>query len=412
MNLLLRILFICSVVILSDVYFYRLVRQTFLTTDKWIRSLKIFCIVFTVCFLIFVLSVYSIVGFPEDDFIKYRQLFLVLDAFVLVYLPKSISAIIILVYDVLRFLLNLTRRLSYKKDNLAKSKFIYRIAMFLYFAVLVFTVYGFVYEKSDFKIQKVDLNFRNLPKSFEGFTIVQISDLHLGSYTDTKTFEKAVNLIKSLHADLFFMTGDIVNVSYKEVLPFTSYFNSINPPFGKISILGNHDIGDYFSLKFPKNQEQLTNSLIATEKNEGFKLLIDSSLYLRKGNDSIAIIGTNNCGDFPFKHTGNLNKALQNTKKSDFKILLSHDPDEWKDEVLGKTNIDLTLSGHTHAMQLAFICGSIHLSPSAIRYKHWYGLYQTGQQYLYVNPGLGYSGFAGRIGIRPEITLITLHCIN
>jgi len=189
------------------------------------------------------------------------------------------------------------------------------------------------------------------------------------------------------------MTGDIINVSYKEAEPFISFFNKINPPYGKYSILGNHDIGDYFSIKHPANQEWLTQQLIATEKQMGFRLLVDSSCYIKKGKDSIAILGINNCGTYPFLHSGNLDKAMRMTKNSDFRILLSHDPDEWQDEILSKTNIDLTLSGHTHAMQLAFICGSIRISPSALKYKNWYGLYQTAQQFIYVNPGLGFSGF-------------------
>jgi predicted MPP superfamily phosphohydrolase len=302
--------------------------------------------------------------------------------------------------------------LSGGKKISPEKKIIYRIALALYFLVLGYTVYGFVYEKSDYKIQKVDLTFNDLPKSFDGFTIAQISDLHLGSFTNPKTLEKAFSMTKNLHPDVLFITGDLINVSYEEFLPYIPYFNSINPPFGKFSILGNHDIGDYFSLEHPDNQEWLTEKLIETERQVGFQLLIDSSCFIKKGNDSIAIIGVNNCGSFPFKHSGNLKKAMQKTNVSDFKILLSHDPDQWQKEVTEKTNIDFTLSGHTHAMQLAIICGNIRLSPSEIRYKNWYGLYNKGKQYLYVNPGLGFSGFSGRIGIRPEITMITLHCSN
>jgi uncharacterized protein len=412
MNLFLRILVICSVIIIADFYFFMLLKQNFFSNKKKIQNLKIFCIIFPILFLLFELAIYFFVGLPEDNYIKYRQLFLVLDVFVLVYLPKSFAGAVLIIYDILKFIYrNILKFLNFKKIH-SGSKIVYRIALALYFTVLAFAIYGFIYQKTDFKIQKIDICFNTLPKSFDGFTIVQISDLHLGSYTENKTFGLAVEMINDLKPDILFMTGDIINVSYKELLPYSPYFNSINPPYSKFSILGNHDIGDYFSLKHPVNQEILTQKLISTEKDVGFKLLVDTTYYIKKGKDSIAIIGINNCGTFPFKHSGDLHKAMKNTNKSDFKILLSHDPDEWENEIIHKTNIDLTLSGHTHAMQLALICGNLKLSPSALKYKYWYGLYNIGKQFLYVNPGLGYSAFSGRIGIRPEITFITLHHSN
>jgi len=412
MNLFLRIFVIFFVIIIADYYFYRIIKHNFFTDKKKIRKLKVLCILFTIIFVLFETGVYYFVGFPKDDYIKYRQLFLVLDAFVLIYLPKSMAGIVLLIYDFIRIIRKSFLKLTVKRKSQPENKTIYRIAIALYFLMLFYSIYGFVYVKTDFKINKVDVNLKKLPKSFDGFTIVQISDLHLGSYTENKTFGRAIEMIKGLKPDILFMTGDIINVSYKEILPFTEYFKSLDPPYGKYSILGNHDIGDYFSLKHPDDQEWLTKKLMETEKSLGFKLLVDTAVYLKIGKDSIALAGINNCGSYPFKHSGNLKKAMKNTKESDFKILLSHDPDEWKQEIVQKTNIDLTFSGHTHAMQLAIILGNLKLSPSALKYKYWFGLYHEGQQFLYVNPGLGYSGFAGRIGIRPEITCITLHSSN
>jgi predicted MPP superfamily phosphohydrolase len=351
-----------------------------------------------------------VVGYPQDNFIKYRQLFLVLDTFILIYLPKSFSGLVLIIYDVIRLISKAFAKLFRYKTSYKGSKAIYKIAMVFYLLAFACAIYGFVYEKTNFKVQKIDITFDNLPESFDGFTMIQISDLHMGSYSDIKTFRKAVEIIKGLKPDALFMTGDIINVTYKELEPYITDFKSINPPYGKFSILGNHDIGDYFTLKFPDNQEWLTRKIIETEKKAGFRVLIDTTYYLHKGKDSIAILGVNNCGTFPFKQSGNLKKAMLNTNNKDFKILLSHDPDHWQKEVTQKTNIDLTFSGHTHAMQLALIWGKLKLSPSALKYENWYGLYNQGVQYLYVNPGLGFSGFSGRIGIRPEITLITLHC--
>lgn len=412
MNLIIRILVIISVIIISELYFYRLLKISFFSDLKKIRLLKIVCVSFPVLFIIYYLIINVIVGFPEDNFIKYRQLFLLLDAFVLIYIPKSLVALILIVVDIARLILKLIIRIANTRIANLKQRLIYRIILVIYLILFAYIIYGFAYEKTNFKVQRVEIFSNKLPENFNGFTIVHISDLHLGSYTDTKAFEKAIKIIKDQNPDLLLITGDLINVSYKELSPFSAYFSSINPAYGKFSILGNHDIGDYFSLKHPKNQEWLTNELINSEKQFGFKLLIDSACYIRKGTDSIAIIGVNNCGNFPFKHSGDLKKAMNNIGSNDFKILLSHDPDHWQNEVVHKTNIDITLSGHTHAMQMAIILGNIHISPSALKYKNWFGLYQIGEQYLYVNPGLGFSGFSGRIGIRPEITLIILHCSN
>ncbi len=412
MNLLIRLLIVSVIIIVSDIYFYRLLKTGIFTNKKNHRALKIIIILLAICFIIFEMGIYVFVGFPEADYFKYRQLYLVLDVFILIYLPKSISAIILIINDIYRLVYKIILKLFGKTNQPYNHGIINKLATFMFFVTLAFAIYGFIYGKTDFKIQKVDLKYNKLPKSFDGFTIAQISDLHLGSYKDTASFGKAINLIKTLNPDVLFITGDIINVTYKELLLYKNYFSSVKPPYGIFSILGNHDIGDYFSVKHPTNQEQLTQKLIDTEKKMGFRLLIDSTCYIKKGNDSIAILGVNNYGKFPFEMHSDLGKALKLTKDSDFKILLSHNPEHWKNEVKNNTNIDLTLSGHTHAMQLAIIIDGIHISPSALIYDNWYGLYQKSQQFLYVNPGLGYSGFSGRIGTRPEITYITLHCSN
>jgi uncharacterized protein len=412
MNLLIRLFIMSVVIIVSDIYFYRLLKESFFTNKKKQRTLKTVVILLAVCFIIFEIGIYVFVGFPEADYLKYRQLFLVLDVFILVYLPKSIAAIILLINDIFRWVYKLILKLFGKTNKLYNHSIINKMAIFMFFVTLAYAIYGFAYEKTNFTIQKVDLSFKKLPKSFDGFTIAQISDLHLGSYKDTASFSKAMKLIKTLNPDVLFITGDIINVTYKELFPFLNCLKSIKPPFGIFSILGNHDIGDYFSMKHPDNQEELTQKLIETEKKMGFRLLVDSAGYIKKGQDSIAILGVNNFGKFPFEMHSDLRKALKHTTENDFKILLSHNPEHWKKEVKNNTNIDLTLSGHTHAMQLAIIFDGIHISPSALIYKNWYGLYQCNQQFLYVNPGLGFSGFSGRIGTRPEITYITLHRSN
>jgi len=359
--------------------------------------------------MLFEAGCYIVVGNPLDDSVKYRELFAPLSAFILVYLPKTFAAVFLIFFDLIRFIASKIHFDKKSKIEKKRHRWAYIIALLILLTTLVYCIYGFTFQKTQVKIQKIDLQFKKLPSSFEGFKIVQISDLHLGTFKNTNAYENYIEIIKELSPDMLVMTGDMINVSDKELEPYYALFNSIHAPYGKFSILGNHDIGDYFTLKKPANIDLITKNLIQGERNMGFTVLIDSSIYIKKNNDSIALIGVNNWGTFPFKKSGNLEKATKNTNDLDFKILLSHDPNHWLYEVSDKTNIDLTLSGHTHAMQIGFVSKNIKFSPSMFVYKYWMGLYADGEQKLYVNPGLGYSGFSGRIGIRPEITEITLH---
>ncbi len=408
MNLLIRVLIILLIVIVSDFYYYQTLKNSFFHNTKHQLILKYIIIILCICFIIFELSVYFIIGFPEDSYIKYRQLFLILDAFILIYLPKAVIAFFLIISDLIKLIIKLSKYILRKKSKIVIPKWIYITAFISYFVIEGIAVYGFVYGKTNLKVERVEIFSSKLPKSFDGFTIVQISDLHLGSFLNTKTIEESVDIVNKINPDIIVFTGDLINVSDKEIKPFINILSKLRSTYGKFSILGNHDIGDYFTLKKPINQSDITRKLIIDEKEMGFIILIDSSCYIKKGSDSIGLIGVNNCGFYPFKHSGNLPKAMKNVKDTDFKVLLSHDPNHWRAEVIEKTDIDVTLSGHTHAMQMAVICKLFKISPAMFKYHEWYGLYNSGEQQLYVNPGMSYSGFSGRIGTRPEITLITL----
>jgi len=412
MNLLIRITVLCLVIIISDVFFYKLLKCFFVRNDRQKKILKTIVLFQTVVFILFEAGCYIVVGYPMDDPVKYRELFAPLSVFILVYVPKFFSAIFLLLYDLVVLLFSKFFRAFRNIKNTKKPAWIHYWALLVLLLVFSYCLYGFVYEKTNVKIVKVDLHFKKLPKAFDGFKIVQITDVHLGSFKNPKTIEHFINEIKGLSPDMLVMTGDMINVSDKELDPYYSSFNGLNPPNGKYSILGNHDIGDYFKLKDPPNQAAMTKKLIAGEKKMGFIVLIDSACYIRKDGDSISLLGVNNCGTFPFKKSGNLEKTLKYARNEDFKILLSHDPNHWTQEVCGRTNIDLTLSGHTHAMQIAILTKLFRFSPSRFIYKRWCGQYEMNNQMLYVNPGLGFSGFSARIGIRPEITLLTLHTTN
>jgi len=410
MNLLIRVLVVSLIILVAELYFYRLLKNLFLKNEKKKNVLKFIVIGFAILFILFEGGCYLLVGAPLDDSAKYRQLFLPLSAFILVYIPKAAAALVLMAYDIVRFSVFFLLRKKARHKPKRQGRSIYVAALLVLMIVLGFCIYGFTFGKTKVKIQREEFYFSQLPAGFEGFRIIQISDLHLGTFTDVAIVKEYLKTIGELEPDMLVITGDMINVSDTEFAPYQEDFKAINPPFGKYSILGNHDIGDYFKMKNPPKLEAITANLIRRERETGFKVLIDSACHIYKDGDSIALIGVNNFGMFPFKKTGNLKKAMSYTNPADFKILLTHDPNHWAMEVRDKTNIQMTLSGHTHAMQMAIVTKYFRFSPSQFINKYWYGAYGADEQKLYVNPGLGYSGFHGRIGSRPEITDIVLHC--
>ncbi len=258
-------------------------------------------------------------------------------------------------------------------------------------------------------VREVDFEFPHLPAAFDGFRIVQISDLHVGTYGDDDRFvRKLVGVINGLHPDAVMFTGDIVNRHSSELIPFVDALSGIEAPYGVFSILGNHDYGDYADWPSEADKAADVAALCAMQESMGWKLLLNQTEFMHSGRDSIAVIGVENIGDPPFRIYGSLHKAYPAVGDSVSKILLSHNPAHWTDSIAGHddVNIALTLSGHTHAMQIE-VAG---LSPAAMRYATWGGMYgdEAGRHALYVNIGAGTVGMPMRLGATPEITLITL----
>ena len=238
---------------------------------------------------------------------------------------------------------------------------------------------------------------------------MHFSDLHLGSFSFRySVLQKVIDLINDLKPDFIFFTGDLVNNYAWELKGWTKIFNQLNAKTGKYAVLGNHDYGDYSTWKSEKAKEDNLNSIKYFYHKIGFKLLLNSSDIIDFKDDKIAIVGVENWGVPPFKKYGDLQRALNKVKEIPFKILLSHDPTHWEKEVLYKTNIALTLSGHTHGMQAGIQLKKKQWSPIKYKYKHWAGLYKINEQVLNVNKGIGWIGFPGRLGVRPEISLIEL----
>lgn len=271
-------------------------------------------------------------------------------------------------------------------------------------------LYGMFKGKYNFKVLKYDLEFDDLPDAFDGYRITQISDIHSGSFDNREKIVYGVNLINKQKSDAILFTGDMVNNKTEEMLPWAELFGTLEAKDGKYSVLGNHDYGDYIPWETEELKKQNLEDLKDLQKKMGFDLLLNEHRYLKKGEDKIALVGVENWGRGGFKKAGDLKKASSQIGAGDFKILMSHDPSHWEDVVIhDDVHYHLTLSGHTHGMQFGIeIPGWIKWSPVKWRYKYWAGVYKELGQFINVNRGFGFLGYPGRVGIWPEITVITL----
>jgi uncharacterized protein len=272
--------------------------------------------------------------------------------------------------------------------------------------------YGMAVGKYRYTIKNVPLAFKDLPKAFDGFKIVQISDIHSGSFDDIEAVKKGIALINEQKADLLLFTGDLINSQKDEINPYIEIFASLTSTYGKYAVLGNHDYYGYYNVA-EKDKKTYWDDFMAKFKSMGFTLLNNENTYVEKDGEKICLAGVENWGagrHFP-KH-GDLPKALVGVKKEDFTVLMSHDPSHWDHHVLpDPKHVHLTLSGHTHGMQFGIDIPGFKWSPVKYRYPRWMGLYEEKGQYLYVNRGFGFLAFPGRVGMWPEITVIELKTV-
>lgn len=275
-------------------------------------------------------------------------------------------------------------------------------------------LYGITKGKYQYTIQKISLSFEDLPPAFDGFRMVQISDIHAGSFDSKSKVEKGIDMINDLNADVVCFTGDLVNVEKDEIDPYIDIFAKINAKYGKFATLGNHDYYGSYDRSDDASKNLYFNDFFKKYTSMGFDLLNNTHRNIKIGQDSINIIGVENWGAgrwFPKK--GDLQRACESLQDKGFNVLLSHDPTHWEEKVLSfEKHIHLTLSGHTHGFQFGFQMPGFQWSPAQYRYKRWLGLYKEADKYLYINRGFGFLGFPGRIGMWPEITVIELKVKN
>ena len=327
----------------------------------------------------------------------------------ILFVSKTILILFLFPEDILRVIKFLFSKIQNKKIDNSRRKFISNLSLAVAAIPIPIMIHGITRGRYNFKVVNHEIGFKDLPESFDGYTITHLSDFHCGSFESRSKLKYAIDLVNEQNSDLIAFTGDFVNNTYTEILPWIDEFKKINSKDGKFSILGNHDYGDYYDWGTEENKKLGFKKLIEIQNELGFKVLRDESVHIKKNNEKISLVGVENWGD-GFKKKGDIDKAISDLDESDFKIVLSHDPSHW-DKILvdHKEKFNLTLSGHTHGMQFGIeIPGFIKWSPVKYRYKYWAGLYERSNQFINVNRGFGVLGFPGRVGIWPEITVIKL----
>ena len=370
-HLLLLFLFFIVLMGLPDWYIYR--RYVSRWKQVWMRRL------YWLPSTLLLIGMFITFGTYEPRPEAMNRLSLLLIVFLCINVPKAIFALL---------------------SPLCKSHIGLAIALF----TMAYLVFGATEGKQHFQVKEVTIESEALPRGFDGYRIVQLSDIHTGSLgNDTAPMLKAVNIINRLQPDLIVFTGDLVNNLASELDAFIPVFSQLKAKHGVYSVLGNHDYSTYIKWDTPQQQEAQLDSLKAKQARMGWTLLNNRHVKLHQQNDSIALIGVENSGRPPFPDHARLSEAMTGTAGM-FQILLSHDPSHWRREVLPKTDIQLMLAGHTHAMQTRIF----GFTPAQFVYPENDGLYQEGEQMLYVNIGLGHLLYPMRLGAWPEITLLTL----
>ena len=405
-----------AIMVLIDLYVFFSVRGLFVTGSKSRGIYTIAYWLFSAIALVVILLL-PYFQFGEQHKLLKSTLFVLIFAF---FMAKLVAALFFFIDDLRRSVQWIAGKLFSANneiseiagatgDTISRSSFLTWLGIVSGGTLFTSFIYG-LSNKYNYQVKNIKIPFAHLPASFKGLKIVQISDIHTGSFTNFNAVNRGIDMILDQNPDLILFTGDLVNNKSEEVGEYRKAFSRLTAPMGVYSILGNHDYGDYAQWPDAATKEANLDRLKKIHADMGWRLLLDEHLPLQRGADTIGLIGVQNIsGRGRFHSYGNLSRAMQGAESYPFKILMSHDPSHWDTEVSTKyTNIDLTLSGHTHGMQFGVEIPGLRWSPVQYVYKHWAGLYEEAHQKLYVNRGFGFIGYPGRVGILPEITVIEL----
>ncbi len=417
----LRLLILCGVIIFLDWYFYHAV-QMFMRTSTPTKRMVVGVLYWsiTIASLGAILLSTLIPAYQLPHFVRVY----VFSFFVILGMSKLIGSVFLLVDDGMRLaswlwskgasllasLRNTSTGAAPDAVSFPRKQFLSNLA--LIGAALPFSafIYGMVRGAYNYKVHKVSVKLPNLPEEFNGFKIVHISDIHIGSFQNSEPLEKAFALVNAQKPDVIFFTGDLVNNRADEAAPHLETLKKLRAEHGVFSTIGNHDYGDYVQWSSKEAKRENFAQLQHVHAKAGWTLLMNESRVLERGTAKLAIIGIENWGAaMNFPKRGDLKRAASGTESTPVRLLLSHDPSHWDAQVRKEFgDIDVTFSGHTHGAQFGIEIPGFRWSPVQYFYKQWAGLYRDGKQYLYVNRGLGFLGYPGRVGISPEITVMEL----
>lgn len=408
-------LIVIATMVLLDFYVFQALKVVSQTADPRIKT-----IIYIIYWIISILAILTLLLLPFLNFDHYpKNLRNVVFALLMgLFFGKLITSAFLMMDDVRRgvqwaaskVIITQNKEVTLQdSDKLSRSLFLSWIGVAMGGGLFGSLIYGFT-NKYNYRVRKQKLHFHTLPTAFKGLKIVQISDIHSGSFNNKDAVQQGVDKILRLKPDLILFTGDLVNNKAEEMHEYMDVFYQLTAPMGVYSILGNHDYGDYVQWD---NHEQKAENLARLKQihaEMGWRLLLNENVLLEKGGHKIALLGIENwSAKANFPKYGKMEHAYSGSEEAPFKILLSHDPSHWDAEVLPKyKDIDLMLSGHTHGMQFGVEIPWLRWSPVQYVYKQWAGLYESGHQKLYVNRGFGFLGYPGRVGILPEISLLEL----
>ena len=362
------------------------------------------------------LSIISVLVINTTDILSSEARRIVVLGMVMIYFSKVFGVITLMLDDIYRAITWIIGKFSTSKEiveptknGMTRSEFMSKASLIAVAVPLTTFGIGIASGAHNYRVRRKTIHLPNLPSSFDGIRIGQLSDIHSGSFFSRPGVKKGLDLLLSEKPDVVFFTGDLVNDEANEVSKYKDLFSKVKAPLGVFSTLGNHDYGEYKRWSNIDDKKKNLADLIQTHKEMGWDILMNENRSLKVDGDEVAIIGVENWGAGRFSKHGDLKKAYAGTEETPVKLLLSHDPSHWDAQIRPDfPDIDVTFAGHTHGFQFGVEIGDFKWSPSQYIYKQWADLHQEENQYLYVNRGFGFIGYPGRIGILPEITIIEL----